>query len=79
MTTNKPDPLLPGVADLLSAREAAEALGVSLQTIRGAIRRKELPAFVVGGRSPKAPGRGLGYRIRKTDLQAWFFGEASTR
>lgn len=62
------------VADLLSVSEAAEVVLVSTQTIRAAIRKGELEAFIPRGRQPKKAGPGMGYRIAKSDLQAWYFG-----
>jgi excisionase family DNA binding protein len=70
-------PLLDGLAEVLTIREAADALRVSPLTIRRAIKRGEIPATIVGGRDPIKAGRGLGYRVKRDDLQRWFFGEAS--
>lgn len=67
-------PLLEGVAEVLSIPEAAKAVRVSPRTIRKAIKSGELPATIIGGRDPLKSGRGLGYRILRDDLQAWFFG-----
>lgn len=67
-------PLFEGIADILTITEAATALAVNPRTIRNAIKSGELPATIIGGRSPLRSGRGLGYRIRREDLQAWYFG-----
>jgi excisionase family DNA binding protein len=61
--------------EILTIPEAAKMVGVGPRTIRQAIRHKKLPAFIVGGRTPNRSGAGLGYRIRKNDLQRWYFGE----
>lgn len=68
---------LDNVPELVTLREAAAATRLSVEVVRAAIRNGSLPAFMPGGpRNPKAPGRGMGYRIRKGDLQRWYFGEA---
>jgi len=61
-------------SDTLSIREAGVLLGLTPRTIRLAIRAGKLKAFVVGGRIPERSGAGMGYRIHKADLQAWYFG-----
>lgn len=69
------DVTLEGVADLLTIREAAAAVRLSQWVIRQAIRTDKLPAFIPGGKTPQTTGRSNGYRIRKDDLKAWYFGE----
>lgn len=61
--------------DVLNIPQAAAATRMSEYTIRQAIVRKELPAWIPGGRPPGASGRGVGYRIKKKDLESWYFGE----
>jgi excisionase family DNA binding protein len=69
--------LLDGVAEVLTIAEAATAVGVIPRTIRKAIKSGELPATIIGGRDPLRSGRGMGYRIRREDLQAWYFGKGT--
>lgn len=76
------EPAAPSIqdgADLLSISAAAREVGVLPRTIRLAIKRKELEAFIIGGRDPLRSGRGLGYRIRREHLQAWYFGSTTPR
>jgi len=70
-------PLLEGLPEELSIVEAATALNMHHRTIRRAIRSGEIPAHVIGGRDPLRSGRGMGYRIKREDLQRWYFGEGS--
>ena len=65
---------LDSVADHLTIPEAAKLLRLGQDTIRLAITSGQLPAFIPGGREPRRAGRGVGYRIRKEDLQRWYFG-----
>lgn len=67
---------LEGLGELVTLQEAARATRLSERTIRSAIKRDELEAFIPGGRDPRKPGRGMGYRIKRSDLQRWFFGAA---
>jgi len=69
-----PDKLMFDVP-VMTIPEAARVVGVSPRAIRKAIRGKRLRAFIIGGRSPLRSGAGLGYRIKRRDLQAWYFGE----
>lgn len=64
----------PFFGEVFSLPEAAKMAGVSVRTLRLAIRSKKLRAFIIGGRSPLHSGRGMGYRIWRADLQAWYFG-----
>lgn len=66
-----------GEDEILTIPEAAEMCRLHPRTIRSAITSGRLRAFVIGGRPPLQSGAGLGYRIRKRDLQAWYFGEDS--
>lgn len=68
------DATLANLGDLVTLKEAAEATRLSERTIRSAIARGDLAAFIPGNRDKRWPGRGLGYRIKKTDLETWFFG-----
>lgn len=70
------DATLGNLGDLVTLKEAAEATRLSSKTIRAAITRGALPAFIPGNRNKRTPGRGMGYRIKKADLQSWFFGAA---
>jgi excisionase family DNA binding protein len=49
---------------LLTLPEAAELLHVSTRTLQRMIRRKELPAFKVGGQ----------WRVRESQLTRWIQG-----
>jgi len=69
-----PDKLMFDIA-VMTIPEAARVVGVSPRAIRKAIKGKRLRAFIIGGRSPLRSGAGLGYRIKRRDLQAWYFGE----
>lgn len=60
---------------VMTIPEAAKVVGVSPRAIRKAIRGGRLRAFIIGGRTPLRSGAGLGYRIKRRDLQAWYFGE----
>lgn len=63
---------LDDLPDLLDIRTACAALGVSDDTVRGAIRSGELRAYIPRGKAPGRAGR-LGYRILKRDLERWYF------
>ena len=60
--------------ELLTVKEATEALRMSKDTLYVAIRSGELPAFIPRGRDPRRAGRSMGYRIHRADLQRWYFG-----
>ena len=77
MKKNADPALLPALADadVYTVAEAATALRVGQAVIREAIKSKQLVAFIIGGRAPLRAGRGLGYRIKRADLQAWYFGD----
>ena len=49
---------------LLTLPEAAELLHVSTRTLQRMIRRKDLPAFKVGGQ----------WRVRESQLTSWIEG-----
>ncbi len=66
--------VLEDLADTLTLQEAARAVAMDERTLRRAIRRGELPAFLPRGREPLRVGRGQGYRISREDLQTWYFG-----
>lgn len=61
---------LPAIMD---TAQAAEATQTHPETIRRAIRRNELEAFIPRDRDPLRAGRGQGYRITKESLTSWFF------
>lgn len=69
-----PDTIMFNIA-VMTIPEAAKVVGVSPRAIRKAIRGGRLRAFIIGGRKPIQSGAGLGYRIKRSDLQAWYFGE----
>lgn len=58
-----PPPPLVGLEELVPQEEAARALGVSLDVLRGYVRAGKLPAF-------RVPGDHLTVRIRREDLAA---------
>lgn len=60
-----------------SIAEAAAIIGVNPTTIRRAIKRGELAAFLIGGRDPLRSGAGLGYRINRKALEDWYYGRSS--
>ena len=55
--------------EFLSVKEIAEMLGVSVDTVQGWIRRKELAAYKVGTKA---------YRIKREDLDK-FLAERRTK
>jgi len=63
----------PELDHLLTLTEAAAHLGCKIPRLREAIRRRELPAFIPGGRAPRASGPRGGYRIWRSDLERWYF------
>jgi len=60
-TTAKPETAKPVTRDFLTPEEAADALGVHVQTMRGYIRSGRLPAFRLAGERA--------IRIRRVDLE----------
>jgi excisionase family DNA binding protein len=66
-------PTLEDLPELMSLSEAAEAVRMSVGAIRMAVKSGDLPAFIPRGRDPMRAGRGQGYRIRREDLQKWYF------
>ena len=62
------------MAEILDVRQAARLTAVSPQTIQRAIRSGELVAFIPRGRDPAHTGPGLGYRIERLALIAWYWG-----
>lgn len=69
-----PDTIMFDIA-VMTIPEAAKVVRVSPRAIRKAIKGGRLKAFIIGGRDPIHSGAGLGYRIKRRDLQAWYFGE----
>lgn len=61
---------------LLSLREAALAVKMTVPTLRKAIKRGELDAFIPRGRDPLRAGPRLGYRIKREKLAEWYFGQS---
>lgn len=61
------------LGDELSTTEAAQLLGVHVNTIRRAINAGTLEARVPMGRDPRRAGR-LGYRISRPVLLRWYAG-----
>jgi hypothetical protein len=61
---------------LYSIVDAARACNLKPQVIRAAIKRGDLPAFLIGGRQPSQAGAGLGYRMKIADVERWFLGLA---
>jgi len=62
------------LAEIMDVRQAATLVAVSPQTIQRAIRGGELVAFIPRGRDPAHTGPGLGYRIHRQALAAWYWG-----
>jgi Helix-turn-helix domain len=77
--TNKPKFKSGELADTLTVNEAAAGAGVSSDVIRAAIKSGALEAFTIGAEPGAAlnrkGGRGKGYRIRRAELERWFFGQ----
>ncbi len=65
---------LDDLPESLTLQEAADAVRMDHRTLRRAIRRGELIAYIPRGRDPLRAGRGQGYRIQRQDLQDWYFG-----
>jgi excisionase family DNA binding protein len=77
MAKRRPRDELDVMVEALTVQQAADAVRVHPKTIYRAIRLGELQAQTVRGRDPRRSGRGLGYRILRSDLKAWFMGEAA--
>lgn len=60
-------------ADILTLGQCAWLCKLKPPTIRDAIKRGELAAFIPRGRAPGRTGPGNGYRVFRADLQRWFF------
>lgn len=63
------------LAEEMTVNEAATATGRSNRFIAAAIKAGRLKAHGVAGYPGNQGGRGLGWRIRRADLEAWWFGE----
>jgi hypothetical protein len=61
-------------APTLTLVEAAAKVDMAPSTLRTAIRRGELEAFLPRGKHPGRTGPGKGYRIRIAELERWFLG-----
>jgi hypothetical protein len=60
--------------DAWTLAEAAEKVGLTVATVRAAIRTGELKAFIPRGRDPLNAGPGNGYRIEQAELERWYLG-----
>jgi hypothetical protein len=80
VASSEVDPDLPPLsgADVLTLREAAAQVRMAPTTLRYAIWRGELAAFIPRGRDPIHAGPTQGYRIYRADLQRWYFGAAGS-
>ncbi len=65
---------LADLPDVLTLQEAAAVVGMDHRTLRRAIHRGELAAFLPRNRPALRVGRGQGYRIHRDDLTNWYFG-----
>lgn len=65
---------LDDLPDVMDATAAAAAVHVHRETILRHIKSGALPAFMPMGKTTRSPGRGMGYRIHRRDLQRWYFG-----
>lgn len=64
---------LEDLPDLMTLAEASAAIEMSIPTMRVAIKRGELEAFIPRGREPLRAGRGQGYRITRDALTRFYF------
>lgn len=64
---------LEDLPELMTLAQAAEAVRMSVPAVRAAVKSGDLPAFIPRGRDPLRAGRGQGYRIKREDLQRWYF------
>lgn len=69
----RPDLTLDDLPELMTLAQAAAAVRMNEHSLRVAIKAGELAAFIPRGRDPLRSGRGQGYRIRREDLQRWYF------
>jgi hypothetical protein len=60
--------------EYLTLAEALELVNMTRNTLRNAIRSGALPAHIPRGVDPNHTGRGQGYRILRSDLEAWYAG-----
>jgi hypothetical protein len=65
---------LEDIPELMTLKEAAAAVEMTELTLRTAIKRGELEAFIPRGRDASRAGRGQGYRITREALRAYYFG-----
>ena len=59
--------------DIMTLREAAAKVNMSAPVLREAIKDGSLVAFIPRGRHPQRTGPRMGYRIKRADLEAWYF------
>lgn len=65
---------LEDLPDVLDVTAAAAAVHVNRETLMRHIKSGALAAFTPMGKTNRSPGRGMGYRIHRRDLQRWYFG-----
>lgn len=58
---------------IMTLAEAAQAVEMKVPTLRVAIKRGELDAFIPRGREPLRAGPGQGYRITREALTRYYF------
>jgi len=63
---------LEDLPELMTLAEAAKVVEMHHRTLRRAIIRGELEAFIPRGRDPLRAGRGHGYRITREALASWY-------
>lgn len=67
---------LEDLPDVMDVTTAAAAVHVNRETILRHIKTGALASFMPMGKTNRSPGRGMGYRIHRRDLQRWYFGGA---
>lgn len=67
---------LDDLPDVLTLAQAAQAVSMTEATLRKSIKDGSLRAFLPRGvTEPLRAGRGQGYRIEKSALEAWYFNK----
>jgi len=64
---------LDDIPELMDLAEAAGLVHMHPNTLRQAIKRGDLEAWISRGREPLRAGRSQGYRISRHGLTAWYF------